>query len=179
MGDLNIALLEKKALSFEDLIELLGKENSSHTRFMTYSQMLKFKTLSQIFKDGYDAAIILLENHETRSKTAYGHFVLLLDHDGSVEHFDSYGLSADEELSLEKEKRLSKFFNNEDRALVQNTFEFQSYGGHINTCGRWCVVRLLLKRLTLEQFIKFIKTFPHIPKDQLVTILTVLLPYKK
>lgn len=171
--------LTKQTLGFDDLQDMLGPENSTMCRFLLYDQLAVFGKISDLWKGGFTAAIILLQKEDVRKKEdAVGHFILLLNYGSYVEHFDSYGLTADEELAIIKERHLTKFFNNDEKGLVQNTTRLQKYGGNINTCGRWVVARLLLKDMTLKEFIKFMKSIGT-PNDQMVTMMTMCLPLKR
>lgn len=170
--------LQGETMSFEDIQDMIGPENSKHTRFMTYSQLTQFKSLKELWSNNYYAAIVFLQQADVR-KDAVGHFICLLKFPTYTEHFDSYGFSADDEIEITKPKVLSQWFNNSQDGLVQNHRALQKMGSHINTCGRWMAVRILLRHLELESFIKFMDSVNAISDDMLVTIMTMLLCYKK
>lgn len=175
---MDLVVLSKETLGFEDLKDMLGPNISKTCRFLVYDHIKGYKSMKELFKQGYHAAIILLEPKD--SHTGVGHFILLLDYPDHIEHFDSYGLSVDQELKLTQEPHLTQFLNDDEKALVQSNKRFQKFGGHINTCGRWCVARLLLRHLQLNQFTHFVEsanTANHF--DSFVTTLTCLLIYKK
>lgn len=174
---MDVLKLVKKTLDFDELKQMLGPEVSSHCRFLIYDQLRAFKSMEDLFKGQYDSAIILLQEEDSRNPNPVGHFILLLNYPDKVEHFDSYGLDVDEELHVTKEKHLSTFFNQDKKAMDQNHKQLQKYGGNINTCGRWCVGRLLLKHLNLNQFIHLIQSIGT-TNDQMITLMTMILPYK-
>ena len=55
--------------------------------------------------------------------------------------------------------------------VISNTTKYQKNSKHINTCGRWCCVRLKFRYLNEEQFKKLWK---NIPNDEEITELTIL-----
>jgi hypothetical protein len=176
---MDVLKLAKETLGFDDLQDMLGPENSTQCRFLLYDQLSTFRKITDLWKGGFNSAIILLQKEDVRKQQdAVGHFILLLDYGTYVEHFDSYGLTSDEELDITKERHLTNFFNNDEKGLIQNTTRLQKYGGNINTCGRWVVARLLMKELNLKQFIKFVKSIGT-PNDQMVTLMTMLLAVKR
>lgn len=174
---MDVIKLMKNTLTFEELKEMLGPLNSKSVRFLPYDQIPSYKTMKDLFTQGFTAAIILLDQEQYKNHKS-GHFILVMDYPDHVEHFDSYGLSVDEELKLTQEPHLTKFFNDSEKAMIQNNTELQKFGGSINTCGRWCVARLLLRDLKLNQFEHFIHQLGT-KKDLAVTVLTALLPYKR
>jgi hypothetical protein len=54
-----------------------------------------------------------------------------------------------------------------------NKFKLQSSKDDTNTCGRWCAIRCLLKRLRIEEFVPlFINQ--TLPPDAYVTLMTIV-----
>lgn len=59
--------------------------------------------------------------------------------------------------------------------IIYNKFKFQKVSKNINTCGRWCVLRILMMldhNMDLDNFISFIKTSANekeLTKDELVS----------
>lgn len=170
-----LAQLEHNALSFLQLQHLVGPENTKHARWILYDQLSKYKTFDELMALG--AVCILLEI-EKRNAPKVGHFILLLDHKTHLEHFDSYGLTMDEELKITQEKHLTRLFTTCRKKIVDNTVRLQQFREDINTCGRWVVARLLLRELELDEFISLIKYFVR-PSDDLVAAMTLLLQYKR
>lgn len=171
-----IRKLESSDLTFQQLKDLMGPNQSKQTKFLTYDQLAPFKSFQQLFK-GVKAIIVLLQP-EQKNAPKSGHFITLLDHGTHVEHFDSYGLSIDEEMKITDEHHMTNLFNSEKRPMVQNTKKLQRFKNDINTCGRWCVARILLKQMELEEFIKLIESLGP-ANDEMVTAMTLLLPFKQ
>lgn len=44
---------------------------------------------------------------------------------------------------------------------------------NVSSCGRWCGVRILLRTLTLDEFIKLFKPYKKINLDWLITAFTL------
>lgn len=113
-----------------------------------------------------------------------GHWTLIDETPEGIEHFDSYGLMPDKELAFVPEPfraasdqlhtHLLRLLLATGRPIVYNHHKFQA-GGNIATCGRWCILRHMLRDLTTNQFIKAIgggvRAFEMAP-DQLAVYLT-------
>jgi hypothetical protein len=170
-----IKSLKYNALTFDQLRDMVGPTESKQCRWILYDDLARFKSLEQVLELG--ACVILLQI-ETPRAPKVGHFIVLLDHGNHYEHFDSYGLSIDQELEFTKEHHLTKLFSMTHKRIVNNTMRLQTFREDTNTCGRWVVARFLLRKLELDQFIHLIKYFIREP-DDLVAIMTMLLPFKK
>lgn len=167
--------LKGQTFGFQDLKNRLGLENSKHCRFLLYDDLQKFKTIENLMELG---AVIILLQIETKDAPKVGHFVILLDHGNHYEHFDSYGLNMDEELSFTKERHLTQIFKNSNKKILDNNRRLQMFREDINTCGRWCIARFLLKHLELDDFIAIFDHLKPQTPDEMVTVMTMLLKYK-
>lgn len=170
-----IQQLVENALSVDQLKNLVGPDVASHTRWIVYDDLVKFKNLEELMK--YKVCVILLQIEKPNAPKV-GHFIVLLDHNSHYEHFDSYGLTMDEERGITNEHHLTNIFKNSRKPIVDNIVKLQRWREDINTCGRWVVTRLLLKDLELKSFLRLMNYF-HTDYDQLVAIMTLLLQYKK
>lgn len=170
-----IQKLKSNALNFDQLRNLAGPEVSEKCRWLEYDDILKYQSLQQLMSLG--ACVILLEI-ESRVAPKVGHFILLLDHGDHYEHFDSYGLNMDEERAITQEHHLTNIFKNSRKPIVDNSKKLQALREDINTCGRWVVARLLLRDLELGPFIQLLNYF-HVNYDDLISIMTLLLQFKK
>ena len=161
-----------KALSDKDLMKLCdGKVN-----IVKYSELYDYDKLSDLFKD--NSLIILYENKENE-----GHWCCMIRRGQLVEFFDPYGIFPDQELKWlkngEKFKksskqdfpRLSQLMEESPYQLSFNQHKFQKMGAGINTCGRFCAVRIAFKDLPLNKFQKLLINKNYTP-DELVTLST-------
>ena len=167
--------LTENALSFDQLKDLVGPTQAAHCRWIVYDQLQGFRNLDEVMK--FKACVILLQI-EKPGATKVGHFIVLLDHGSHYEHFDSYGLTMDEERGITNEHHLTNIFRDSRKPIVDNTKRLQALREDINTCGRWVITRLLLRDLELAPFLKLIEYF-HTNYDNLVAIMTMLLQFKK
>lgn len=153
--------LESKSLSTTDVVNLLqGKVN-----YVPYSDICEYSNIDQLLGE-YDCCIILYF-----TAMNFGHYVCLTRRGDEVEFFDPYGLMIDDELdfidknlnyNLIKSKNqdygyLSKLLIDSNYKLCYNQYQFQKEKKDVNTCGRHCVVRCMMKKLNLEKYRKFIK----------------------
>lgn len=165
----------KENLSFKELQDMVGPTFSKSTRWMTWDQLAEIPSTRELFGNG--KAVVVLLQIEGRHKRPVGHFILLLQFPGHIEHFDSYGLTIEQELSITHEKHLTRIFKDYRNPVVNNAKRLQTLAEDVNTCGRWIVARLMLQTLTLDAFLTLIHYFKINP-DDLVTAMTFLLQLK-
>lgn len=145
------------ALSDDDIRKFMGNE----AKIITYSKLKDYDSIEQLLQP-FNAVFILFEWRE-----GYGHWVLLIKNEISaaeqtVEYFDPYGHFVDYWLkkisepfrtdSGQKDPMLSKLLIEYNGEMSWNNFDFQKMHKKIRTCGMWCVLRALLKELSLETF---------------------------
>jgi hypothetical protein len=164
---------EQTPLSIDEIKKMLGDDNN-RCKVILYNDLAKFETLDQLIPNYRDAAIILLEI-EGPNAPKVGHWVALLNHDSHFEHFDSYGLDPDEELGLTHEQPyITKLIQNSKIRVESSQAKLQARREAMNTCGRWCVVRVRFPDLEKKEFVQFIREVHNVP-DVAATLLTYLL----
>jgi hypothetical protein len=164
--------IESKALSFDDLKRML-RDNEKDTQFYQYNELSRFQSIDDLF--GQKNCAIILLSIEGPNAPKVGHWITLLRTQGQIEHFDSYGLNPDQELALTHEQPfLSKLLKNMQQKLLTNTQKLQQFREAVNTCGRWAVSRVLLKKFNQKQYINIINT-AHGTPDVVITLMTMFL----
>jgi hypothetical protein len=150
----NIDEIKKYALSNDDINEILEPD----TKIFTYPQFATVSDIEQMFDKLGRCVFLFL----TLSETA-GHWLcMFLREDGSIEYFDSYGDKPEaqrkwisqeklEELG-EEEPYLFNLLKESGKKVYYNTYPYQTDRNDINTCGRWCVARLIMKDYSNLQF---------------------------
>lgn len=169
-----IKKLKAEDLSFEQLKAMMGVKFNQDTLFMNWDELAKFQRVEDLMKK---PALIILLHIETRDAPKAGHFILILDFKDHLEHFDSYGLTQEEELSITHEKHLTRIFSDYTKPIINNTKRLQTFRHDVNTCGRWIVARRMLAQFTLDNFLSIVKYF-SVNSDDLVVALTLLLELK-
>lgn len=146
-----------------------------------YSDLQDMNTINDLFINA-PFCVILIEEHLNS-----GHWVSLMKYDnGTIEQFDSYSGRIDAELKYisnrqktklnEVGNRLTQLLDEYDGDVVYNHYRFQKLANGINTCGRWCVLRILmfLDGYNIDQFVKkfkWLKGLYRLKNDQLVCVL--------
>lgn len=128
-------------------------------------------------------AVIML----TRSSENYGHFTALFERQtasgASLEIFDSYGRPADvynDKLPQTMKERLGQtapflleaIARSNYRRVYWNDVDFQRESPSVSTCGRWCIVRLYKRALTVAGFRDYVARKArelHLTPDEWVT----------
>jgi hypothetical protein len=171
MSNISVAeQAEKKPLTFSDLRTMLGKDNST-TKIVQYDSLDKFQNMNDAMQ-GSKSLIILL-SIETKNAPPVGHFICILSYPDHFEHFDSYGIGIDKELAITHEKPLlSRLLKASGKRFITNRVRLQQVKAHVNTCGRWCVVRTRHYQMDMKEFVNWIKGI-HYKPDLAVTMLTL------
>ncbi len=165
-----IIQLENKALSNSDILKLTDNK----CNVMTYSELLNYPTLDKAL--GPHGALCVL--YETSPR--FGHWVAVIKvNDNLVEQFDPLSNKPDRQWQFitdeyKKKPYLSHLMKESPYKLSYNQYKFQKNKKGINTCGRWCALRIILKSLTLEQF-KEVVTNKKQDTDFMVTLITEIM----
>lgn len=160
----------KIALSDKQVLKLVhGKAN-----IVLYPELIYYDNIDQIL-GRYGACFLLFE-----SKPNYGHWTCLIRRGNTIEFFDPYSGYPDDNLKFVPEEfkhksnqdkpYLSMLLLNSPYKLEYNEFDFQNKKQGVNTCGRWCAMRILFKYLTIEEFASL---FLNKNGDKMVTYLTM------
>ena len=161
---------EKKALSFTDIKRMLGPASSS-TKLIHYNDLQSATNIQQVF--GPNKAVIILLSIMNKNAPTVGHWIAILSKGDIIEHFDSYGFSIDKELSITHEQPwLGQLLRSSDKKIIQSTRRYQQLREDVNTCGRWCVVRVKNFNKSNREFSNYISQL-HEQPDVAVTMLTM------
>lgn len=164
--------IEKTAIGFPALKRMLGPDRYK-SKLMHYNELRSINSMEELF--GKADAVIILLSIETANAPTVGHWIALLKMGQHYEHFDSYGLSVDEELSITHEAPyLTNLVNKSRKKVIDNTIKFQNIREHTNTCARWVVARVRLRHLALAQF-NDIFTNLHAVPDVSISVMTMFL----
>ena len=164
---------ENVELTENDILKILDEK----VNVIAYSDLFTYRNIDEAL--GPHNALIVL--YQVQSHTN-GHWSLLYREKNTLHFFDPLGIKMDEELLFipnfftldnngERIPHLSYLVNKSGYKVISNTTKYQKNSKHINTCGRWCCVRLKFRYLNEEQFKKLWK---NIPNDEEITELTIL-----
>lgn len=173
-----IQKLQGHSFSSTELLELVeGKAN-----FITYPQLAKYSHIDELLKNN-DALIILY-----LTKPNYGHYTCLFrrcDDPSTLEFFDPLGIPMDDELEwIPKDFRrksnqdypyLTKLVYESGYNLIYNKYPLQKMMTNNNVCGRFVGLRIILKYLTIDQFVDLFIKNKHYSSDWLASALTVFI----
>ena len=145
---------------------------------LLYKDLLNYNSIFDAFSEHNVNNIILL--FPVQSDTE-GHYICVQKNDKTktVSHFDSYGISPDQELGYTtnqyvKRNLLGILYNKAQQqgwTFTYNKYQLQSWDTGINTCGRFCVLRVRMDYLNNDEFASlFLKQ--RFPPDWYITCLT-------
>jgi hypothetical protein len=139
--------------SNDDFTRFFGPEVQN--KIIKYSQLINYKDIIELLPNDKDYKIFL-----TESEYNSGHWTAIMRVKDKIIYFDSYGVYPDFELnfiSKIKNKMLGQGGNQIQRLMktskknnlepVYSKTKYQSHGDHINTCGRWVSVFIMLMNM--------------------------------
>ena len=145
-------------------------------KVISYHELVSINKLDDLFVNN-NACIILYE-----TKQNFGHWTALIkQNDYQVEFFDPYGLDMDSELNIAKYNNtpyLTNLFNQTNYRLITNKTQLQHLVSQVNTCGRWCSMRVVMKNIPIGQFANLFTTNQHYNNDFWVSALTYIYTMK-
>lgn len=158
------------ALSDTEVLKLVGGK----ANIILYPELVNYKHIDEILEP-YGSCFLLYE-----TKPNFGHWCCLNKiNNNTIEYFDPYGKFIDDSLyyiPMNFRKKSNQYYPHLTAMLYDsgylidyNEHKFQKLKNNIKSCGRWCSMRILLKKLPLEEFCDlFIKN-----GDEKVTLLTM------
>lgn len=161
-------------------VELSGRDirhiNNNKVEIAFYHELEKFSDIWHPQLLGvYNAFALLYE-----IAPQINHWVAVLYHQkmDTIYFYDPYGLEPDEELNFSKygfKKELTRLLESSGKKVRYNKVKKQQIKENLNTCGRWCALRLLFRELTNSQFNDLItSSIKPLTDDELVTSLTLI-----
>tara|TARA_R110000803_G_scaffold96428_4_gene164596 strand:+ start:208 stop:729 length:522 start_codon:yes stop_codon:yes gene_type:complete len=167
-----ITNLETQDLTGEDLKHICN----GLVDIVPYHTLGNYKSIEELMGK-YGSVILLYEMREN-----FGHYVaLFMNGNNDLEFFDSYGFKPDEEIKYATYNQsngvphLTQLLKKYNKKIVVNTERLQVFKEHINTCGRWTSLRILLKDKPLREFIELFTKNRQYNGDFWVSALTYLL----
>ena len=172
------------ALSDRDI-----KKLNPQAKLILYEDVKRFKNIDQLLHP-YGSVIILYEWKRTKD-ASIGHYITVNKvNNGIVEHFDSYAIKPDNELSQIKDtsQAFKKMTGQDHKYLLDlyikspypvsyNHYPLQSLSDDIATCGRYAVIRSLYRHMPLEEFIKIFLNQRDSPDTIAVQLTQPLIEY--
>tara|TARA_B100000214_G_C23568964_1_gene446407 strand:+ start:78 stop:566 length:489 start_codon:yes stop_codon:yes gene_type:complete len=148
--------------------------NNVECNILTYSDIKKFNNIDDLFIN--DKCIILYET--TKNK---GHWTCIYKYKDTIYFFDSYGNNFSEQTKFIP-KHINKKLKQDHKKLIEllykspykveyNEHKLQKYKQGVNTCGRWCIIRLKYPEIPVDEFNKLFKNKKLSP-DEIVLGLT-------
>jgi len=152
-------------ITSEDIDRYLDAGSS---KILKYAELDQFRTMEELLPKEVDYRIILIEQNPNS-----GHWCCILRYGKTIEWFDSYGLKPDGELNFiskiknkllgQDVKHLTFLFNDavqREWNCIYNKKKLQKLKNGINTCGRWCLLRITMLTqfyFDLDEFLEFIE----------------------
>ena len=160
-------------LSGEEVLRICNHKSN----IMTYPEIHKYDNIDDILKNG---SCIILYEYSNNGGNVFGHYTCVNKlNNNEIEMFDSFGTLPDKERFFIDE--MYRRETNQDYpyllTLLDKSNKRISYNHYIlqsddtSTCGRYVGLRILLKHLTLEKFVKLLHN-KDFPPDYVITYIT-------
>jgi len=166
---------EQVDLTGQDIINITNNDVS----IMEYSQLQMINDINDLFINVNCVALL----YET--KKDYGHWTAIIKHnENTIEFFDPYGLSPDEELKYASYHvrtnedgllvpHLSYLFKISGFNIIHNKVRVQKFLPDVNTCGRHIALRIKFKKTALNRYLSLLMHNRFYDPDLWVTALTI------
>lgn len=172
-GDNSIDALLQNAETIDLSGEDIKKICNNQVKVIPYHELEGVESIEELLNP-FNAVILLYE-----TKQNFGHYTaLLIDPNGDLEFFDSYGFAPDQELNYAKYDNkpfLTELLSKYKGTIVYNDKQYQEWAKDVNTCGRWTATRVrLAKKYNLKQFQDLFDGLRYFNGDFMVSALTFL-----
>jgi len=165
---------ENYSLSDTEILNLTNNQ----CKIISYQDLENYDNIDQVL-DPFGATVILYQEKEK-----VGHWTVLIKHSNNLlEIFDSLGLALDKELEFSEynKKRhggraiphLSILIENSKYKIEANTVQLQKDSKDINTCGKYCAIRIKFKEMRLKDFVNMLQSSKIMDPDMWVSALTL------
>ena len=160
-----------EAVAFDFIKKVVGQ--SCKIKQIQHESIGK-KTLQQLF-DGHDAVAVLFNVIHGNTRSAIGHWCLLLKKQAKrkMQFFDSLGLGLKKVYGITHERPiLLKLLSGHD--WEDSKVKLQTMGTDFRECGSYCAVRAKFHKMTNKQFVHLIKSHNFAKPDETCVLLTLL-----
>jgi len=158
------------ALSATDIRQAIN------TNIFHYFELQSIEDIDKLFRN--DSFVILYPIESLLR----GHWVVVIRNQYGVEFFDPLGIFPDKQKDyalysnlVDTINYLSRLLKNSKYNLSYNEHKFQRRNDEVTTCGRWVIVRCLMRDKSLEYFNQYIRKMMkkyRIDGDKLVVKIT-------
>jgi hypothetical protein len=144
-----------------------------------YKDLLKYNSIQEILGE-YNKCIVLFPVKSSQD----GHWCCMIYHDdiNTLEWFDPYGFSWDQELKYSEDTKWTQYniigqlmqkAQEQGIKTMWNKYRFQQLKDGINTCGKHSSIRARFSYLKIDEYAKLMLHQNETP-DYLVSILTFI-----
>jgi len=169
-----IQSMKAYSLSNDDINAILSPD----TNILTYNELSGLNSIDDAL-DSLGRCILLCPVMSENS----GHWVCLWKEGSILHYFDPYGYKPEEFRKWVKprtklfgmgagEETLMRLLRESPYEVVWNNVAYQKDRKDINSCGRHCIVRLLLKDYTAKEYADLVR-MSRLSADDFVTIVTM------
>ena len=130
--------------------------NNINANIVSFSDIKNYNNIDELL--GFEGKCFIL--YETKKNM--GHWTCLYKFNDTIYFFDSYGNNIDLQLNFIP-KQINKSLGQNHKNLIEllykspykiefNEYQLQKLGNGINTCGRWCLIRLQYPSISVKEF---------------------------
>ena len=172
--DKDIERSENIYLSDEDILRITDHK----CKVLLYSDLEQYHDIDSVLAP-HGAVVILYQLEQN-----VGHWIAVIKHGKHLEIFDPYAMEIDEELQFsqynlrrhngKKVPHLTHLLYSSPYKISYNDVQLQKFKHHVNTCGRWCALRVRFRSDSLDRFVDLFTKNKAYDPDFWVSCLTIL-----
>lgn len=160
------------SLTGNEMVEL-----NPGVKIITYDELKHVTDIDELLYPSGKLIILHMQGEN------FGHWVCVFVKDNTINYFCPYGLKPDSKkysnISDEVYIQSGQIFSLLSELLIDSRYDkilynevpYQELDDEVNSCGRWCTVRLWLSNISDKLFKKFIFYFEE-DREELVMLLT-------
>ena len=155
---MNFNILESYAMSNSDIFKVIGKSS-----VIKYPQFGSMSHIDECF-DSQGRCVIFFETVSNK----VGHWECLYKDGTTINFFDSYGIGPDvarkylsktTQINLKETKPLlTNLIKKSGYDCIYSGFDYQSWKGNVETCGKHVSIRLLNKDKSNEDYYDYLQS---------------------
>jgi hypothetical protein len=153
-----LAQIRAYSLSNQDINDILEPD----TKIITYPEFGHMESIDEAFDSLGRCVFLFLTQSESS-----GHWLTMFKRPEGIFYFDSYGEKPEAQREWLTEEQLEDLGEAEPYLMnllkasgykvYWNTHRYQKEKDDYNSCGRWCVARLICKDMSDKQFYNVVK----------------------
>lgn len=126
-------------------------------KIIKYSELANYRNINELLTEPFDYRIILVESDYNT-----GHWTCIIKYKNIIESFNSYGTKPSYDFKFipavvrrslgQRTNQIIELLKTKtpDQQVYYNKKQLQKINDRVNTCGRWCICRIMMAQCGYE-----------------------------